>query len=521
MLLCFGDIDTVTDKSQESNGSASRDFSLGDLWLPALVLVFTLPYLLTLDHYFFQDDFLILYAIRDLSFLNPLPFFSLEQSVFFYRPLGMWALALVSQSTQPLFGILNPLPFNMLLLLLWLLSCLLLHRVARLWLSRPAAALTLVFYLSAASTTGHLFLWVSTLPSAIACCLLLGIVPNWVREMQREQPRTSQVVWMSALLCAAFLMKESYLGWIVVFIATAHKHLMPSRMQSNKEAQPACRAVWAGLLFAGALGVAVLLVSALHGDTPNAWVQRNYQLAPVSQWPLQVFRALSGVCLPFFGHSDRWHGIPIQAPGIFLVKTLPIIPLLLLAWAAFSRNCVAMLGLLWASAALVPTAFNPELYLSSRYLHAASFGMSLCFGALLGPFLDRAVKQSGPIPQGRKSLQAMLVILFAVYLVVSLGNMALFFEQDRAYRATAKHLVKHVVEYDRTHPADRQTSLLFLVQGSGVDALGLEECVRLATGREDVSALRAEDFEALNTHGFYTQTYAKHITLNLVHSAEQ
>ena len=532
------------------------------------------PYLLAIDHYLFEDDFMVFYYFGRRPLWRFWEFFRGE-SLFFYRPLGNWLMAAVFRVAG-----LNAAPFNVLLVLLWAATTWLFWRLVRDWLPwtgsmpwtgsvartgsvtrtgsmAPAGPLVAVgFYLAAGPATGHLFFWASTLPSAVACCLYLHGLRSWWHEMRRAAPRPGRLLAVGIMLAAANLTKESYLSWAVLFLwIVLGRHWARFRVgpteawgdvrSSGRASANAADGVggargclgWAIAALALPLlaGVVAVVMSVRHAETLNPTVDRAYLVAAVHLWPWQIAQALSRVCLPVSDATGGWgrgpyFGLPLSGIVEFLVVKAPVIPVALLAAAIRRRSGVALFGLAWALLAMTPSGFT-EIYMSARYLHAASFGMALAVGAVLGAPLATLWRRdvSQPIVPIRQTVARTAVAVAATaYLLLCVAKTDLLFQTLRSRLEIVRELASAFREEDVSRGAEGQIYIVDLadgvggadgvgegdgVGGAGLRNLGLEEFARLVLGRDNVSALTADSFEGLDAFGFYSKTYPIQIYL--------
>ncbi|HUT25219.1 MAG TPA: hypothetical protein VM492_12810, partial [Sumerlaeia bacterium] len=168
---------------------------------------------------------------------------------------------------------------------------------------------------------------------------------------------------------------------------------------------------------------------------------------------------------------------------------------------------------------MAPSGFT-EIYMSARYLHAASFGMALAAGAVLGAPLATLWRRdvSQPIVPIRQTVVRTAVAVAATaYLLLCVANTDLLFQTLRSRLETVRELGSAFKEEDVSRGAEGQIYIVDLADRVGearLRNLGLEEFARLALGRDNVSALTADSFEGLDAFGFYSKTYPIQIYLS-------
>jgi hypothetical protein len=472
----------MTEHGPEEGGSGKvRARAAG--WTALLgVLLFTLPGLLSLQDFFYADDWPLLahYGTLPLSRLGQC--FS-PAVVWFYRPLQALHLCLFYHA----FG-LEPLPYNVVLIALHLACCA--AAFYFLWglTGRPSLAAGTVVVFAGLWITSENLVWKCNLNTklwALVTLLACAAFDSYLRT-GRERARWSTY----ALAALNFLTKESAVNLVLLLgLVWLYREGTAAQLRSD---------AWRGFLRRGArlLGPVVLLTAAyvaVHRALVHdvyGGLERFYRLVSPGGACLDLLYAYQR---PLFGvapEAQLLPGLPWlpDLATVFVERVGVLLPLLLLlSWRW--RDRVLLFGTVWFAEAFLPVILVVSFDAVRQYF-LPTLGLALA-AARLG---ERAWRAAARWRGLRGSVgRALLVAGTACFAMAHLSTTLLHRDFERAGAAR----VERAYTFLAAQRGSVAPGTLVLVRGAGLFTLGVgaRELVRMAL--DDPSADGVAEGEAV------------------------
>lgn len=351
-----------------------------DLKYPLLAavaaLVLTLAYLPGQTGFFANDDWVLLYHYGQIPAWRFWEYFS-PHTVWFYRPLQSLLYGVLYQA----FG-LNPVPYNVLLLVMHLGVCALAYCWVRELGGRPPLAALAVTFFAAQWVYGDVVLWKANFNTLQWALASLGAATAFARHLRTGSRRALLATYA---LCAVNLFtKEMALNLPFLLVLEWAYFRLPAQRPQRERLLGHGREV-ARLL---APVLALLLV---YGVAHRLLVKDAYGMMKVGYF---LVDPLTAVRQSLFIYN---HSLLSFYPDVLLLPHVPglraavqagvqyglVLPLVLLLLGVRLRDRMLLLGVGWIFLAFLPCVFLRDFSVG-RYYYLPAVGAALIWGRLLG-----------------------------------------------------------------------------------------------------------------------------------------
>lgn len=458
----------------------------------ALVALLALLYYPILDLFFAADDWVFLYHVKDWQPADLWRSFQVEAPLF-YRPLQVAFFALTYS-----FAKLNPLPYNLELLLLFLGVQGAAWALLALLFNRPLATVTVLLF-SVSSMVYDLIQWKSNY--AALQYMLLALLQAWAFAHYLRDNRKG---WYLAALLAETLnlfAKESVVNtpliMAVVWLTIYQEHTWSG---DSPPLTFSWRRAAVQLLPFFAIAAAYALLHKLLFVNTYTRTALDYRLAPLALWPRQLLQGWSHTLFNYVYDSLVLpHLPPVRSGLIWIVKNTYILPIALIAAALYFKCREVLFAALISLALQVPT-FILLHSAQNRYYYFPALGGSLLLAWVV-------VRYGGRIAEGGLAARIKGYAAICLGLALMAGDIVETqkqLSQSLLKSAFVEQAFQTVKRSSDSIPPDAIIVYCKLPDYFREGDIGLYEMTALATDREDLDGITSETLSVRRAAGLET-----------------
>jgi hypothetical protein len=470
----------------------------GSGWLAfGLCCLISLPYLLSLQNFFSNDDWVHIHRSSGIAPRQVWRYFS-PQVIWFYRPFQ----ALQFGWLYHLAGV-RPFFYNLSALVLHLAVCALVYSLAR-RLTSPRTALVASLLFAAQWLCSNVMHWCSNFNTIHWALASLSMSLLFVRYLDTGRP--CLLVATYGVLLVNFLTKESAVNAPLLMAALWcwHSGRQPQAQLPASLAREAARL----------LGPAVLMTALYIGlhrafvtDIHHSYFQIDYRFVAPVQAVRQTLLSFNLVLLSFTQDPLLLPMLPwLRSILISMAAHAYLAPFLLVLLAWKWRDRVLSLGIAWVFITLLPTAWL-EVYQMHRFFYLPAFGAALILARLgqrLWQWANRSVaitcEDSGVTLQGycrparvlARGSRVLLVLSLAYLLVANCSGVTMACLRDQADSRRVQSAFIALQAERHRFPRGSLLILRGLPRPFFMRGMGVPEMVRLALQDPSAQAILQE-----------------------------